>query len=56
MAEAVVAGAKRVDGTDVTLLQVQELEPAESLEHVTAKAAMLRRSTPNLKDNYNGHV
>lgn len=39
MAEAVAAGAKEVAGAEVTLLQVPELIPDESLEKVGAKAA-----------------
>ena len=39
MAEAVAAGAKEVDGTQVTLLQVPELVPDKALERSGAKAA-----------------
>lgn len=39
MAQAVAAGAKEVDGVEVTLLQVPELVPDEALERVGAKAA-----------------
>jgi NAD(P)H dehydrogenase (quinone) len=39
MAEAIAAGAKEVDGTEVTLLQVPELVPDDALEKVGAKAA-----------------
>ncbi|HET7267334.1 MAG TPA: NAD(P)H:quinone oxidoreductase [Oleiagrimonas sp.] len=39
MAEAVAAGAREVDGTEVTLLQVPELVPDDVLEKSGAKAA-----------------
>jgi NAD(P)H:quinone oxidoreductase type IV len=39
MAEAVAAGAREVQGVEVTLYQVPELVPAEALERTGAKAA-----------------
>jgi NAD(P)H dehydrogenase (quinone) len=39
MAEAVAAGAREVDGAEVSLYQVPELIPEETLERVGAKAA-----------------
>jgi NAD(P)H dehydrogenase (quinone) len=39
MAEAVAAGAREVQGTEVTLYQVPELVPEEALERTGAKAA-----------------
>lgn len=39
MAEAVAAGAREVDGAEVSLYQVAELIPEEALERVGAKAA-----------------
>jgi len=39
MAEAIVAGAKEVDGAEVSLFQVPELIPEEALEQAGAKAA-----------------
>ena len=39
MAEAVAAGAREVDGTEVSLYQVAELVPADALERTGAKAA-----------------
>jgi NAD(P)H dehydrogenase (quinone) len=42
MAEAVAAGAREVEGAEVSLYQVPELIPEESLERVGAKAARAR--------------
>ncbi len=39
MAEAIAAGAREVEGTEVILLQVPELVPEEALEKTGAKAA-----------------
>lgn len=39
MAEAVVEGARQVEGTEVSLYQVAELVPEEALERTGAKAA-----------------
>src|SRR5262245_10776712 len=42
MAEAVAAGAREVDGTEVRLLQVPELVADDVLERVGAKGARMR--------------